>query len=424
MNKLNQEVSRYIPAELQNLLDAASRSVSKILTKALFGNEISEIEGAVLFNCRDKEKDTDRAAIFSVADILRQRSKGDYVTFVVNRNINFTNICYMGCRFCGFAKRKEEPGSEWLEPSQVVERAKQAWDRGGTEVCIQGGLHPKMEGNYYRELVLAIKAALPDMHIHAFSPFEVWYGAVKSKLSYRDFLSDLKDCGLGSMPGTAAEILDTEVRQKLTKNKLSADCWEEIIRTAHDVGIPSTATIMYGHVDEPKHWAAHIALLREIQKDTGGFTELVPLSFVHTDSPLFLNNPNSVRPGPTDHEVDLMHSVSRIMLNGFIDNIQVSWTKLGAERARNMLSLGVNDLGGTLMNESISRSAGSKHGQEITAAELCEIIRSAGRIPVRRNTIYKTIDIYKDHDPIDVVPLVERKSDPLNFLKMFPETAE
>ena len=424
MNKLNQEVSRYIPAELQNLLDAASRSVSQILTKALFGNEISEIEGAVLFNCRDKEKVTDRAAIFSVADILRQRSKGDYVTFVVNRNINFTNICYMGCRFCGFAKRKEDKGSEWLEPSQVVERARQAWDRGGTEVCIQGGLHPKMEGNYYRELVLAIKAALPDMHIHAFSPFEVWYGAVKSKLSYRDFLSDLKDCGLGSMPGTAAEILDTEVRQKLTKNKLSADCWEEIIRTAHDVGIPSTATIMYGHVDEPKHWAAHIALLREIQKDTGGFTELVPLSFVHTDSPLFLNNPNSVRPGPTDHEVDLMHSVSRIMLNGFIDNIQVSWTKLGAERARNMLSLGVNDLGGTLMNESISRSAGSKHGQEITAAELCEIIRSAGRIPVRRNTIYKTIDIYKDHDPIDIVPLVERKSDPLNFLKMFPEAAE
>ena len=424
MNKLNQEVSRYIPAELQNLLDAASRPVSQILTKALFGNEISEIEGAVLFNCRDKEKVTDRAAIFSVANILRQRSKGDYVTFVVNRNINFTNICYMGCRFCGFAKRKEDPGSEWLEPSQVVKRAQQAWDRGGTEVCIQGGLHPKMEGNYYRELVLAIKAALPDMHIHAFSPFEVWYGAVKSKLSYRDFLSDLKDCGLGSMPGTAAEILDTEVRQKLTKNKLSADCWEEIIRAAHDVGIPSTATIMYGHVDEPKHWAAHIALLREIQKDTGGFTELVPLSFVHTDSPLFLNNPNSVRPGPTDHEVDLMHSVSRIMLNGFIDNIQVSWTKLGAERARNMLSLGVNDLGGTLMNESISRSAGSKHGQEITAAELCEIIRSAGRIPVRRNTIYKTIDIYKDHDPIDIVPLVERKSDPLNFLKMFPETAE
>ena len=424
MNKVNQQVSKFIPAELQNLLDKASSSVSQILSHALFGNEVSEGDGTILFNCRDNEKFTDRAAIFAVADILRQRSKGDYVTFVVNRNINFTNICYMGCRFCGFAKRKEEAGSEWLEPAQVVERAYRAWDRGGTEVCIQGGLHPKMEGSYYRELILAIKASLPDMHIHAFSPFEVWYGSVKSKMSYRDFLSDLKDCGLGSMPGTAAEILDTEVRQKLTKNKLSAQCWEEIIRTAHDIGIPSTATIMYGHVDEPKHWSAHIALLREIQRDTGGFTELVPLSFVHTDSPLFLNNPNSVRPGPTDHEVDLMHAVSRIMLNGFIDNIQVSWTKLGAERARDMLSLGVNDLGGTLMNESISRSAGSKHGQEITALELCEIIRSAGRTPVRRNTIYKTVDIYKDYDPIDITPLVERKSDPLNFLKMFPETVE
>ena len=398
MNKVNQQVSKFIPAELQNLLDSASSSVSQILSNALFGNEISEDDGTVLFNCRDNEKVIDRSAIFAVADILRRRSKGDYVTFVVNRNINFTNICYMGCRFCGFAKRKEEAGSEWLEPAQVVERAQRAWDRGGTEVCIQGGLHPKMEGSYYRELILAIKASLPDMHIHAFSPFEVWYGSVKSKMSYRDFLSDLKDCGLGSMPGTAAEILDTEVRQKLTKNKLSAQCWEEIIRTAHDIGILSTATIMYGHVDEPKHWSAHIALLREIQRDTGGFTELVPLSFVHTDSPLFLNNPNLVRPGPTDHEVDLMHSVSRIMLNGFIDNIQVSWTKLGAERARDMLSLGVNDLGGTLMNESISRSAGSKHGQEITASELCEIIRSTGRTPVRRNTVYKTIDIFKDHD--------------------------
>ena len=387
MNKVNQQVSKFIPAELQNLLDSASSSVSQILSNALFGNEISEDDGTVLFNCRDNEKVTDRSAIFAVADILRRRSKGDYVTFVVNRNINFTNICYMGCRFCGFAKRKEEAGSEWLEPAQVVERAQRAWDRGGTEVCIQGGLHPKMEGSYYRELILAIKASLPDMHIHAFSPFEVWYGSVKSKMSYRDFLSDLKDCGLGSMPGTAAEILDTEVRQKLTKNKLSAQCWEEIIRTAHDIGIPSTATIMYGHVDQPKHWSAHIALLREIQRDTGRFTELVPLSFVHTDSPLFLNNPNLVRPGPTDHEVDLMHSVSRIMLNGFIDNIQVSWTKLGAERARDMLSLGVNDLGGTLMNESISRSAGSKHGQEITASELCEIIRSTGPVSYTHLTL-------------------------------------
>jgi FO synthase len=227
------------------------------------------------------------------------------------------------------------------------------------------------------------------------------------------------------MPGTAAEILDTEVRQKLTKNKLSTEKWVEIIRAAHEVGIPTTATIMYGHVDGPEHWAAHIRLLRDIQKDTGGFTELVPLSFVHTESPLYTQNPNEVRPGPTADEVDLMHAVSRIMLHGHIDNIQVSWTKLGAERARQMMARGVNDIGGTLMNESISRSAGSKHGQEITAKELVDLIRSAGRMPVRRNTVYDVMDVFDDHDPVDIAPLVERKSaNPLDFLEMFPEPVQ
>ncbi|MEM9350554.1 MAG: 5-amino-6-(D-ribitylamino)uracil--L-tyrosine 4-hydroxyphenyl transferase CofH [Pseudomonadota bacterium] len=421
MTQEQQSFERRRPVELQGLLDGASRPVWRILNRALLGRETSEEEGALLFHCRDNERDADRAAIYAVANSLRERANGDHVTFVVNRNINFTNICYMGCRFCGFAKRQEEAGAEWLSPEQVVARAQEAWDRGGTEVCIQGGLHPKLPGTYYRDLVLAIKAALPDMHIHAFSPFEIWYGAVKSKLCYWDFLSDLRDCGLGSMPGTAAEILDTEVRKKLTKNKLSAERWEEIIRTAHEVGIPTTATIMYGHVDAPEHWAGHIARLRNIQRDTGGFTELVPLSFVHTDSPLYTQNPDEVRPGPTAHEVDLMHAVSRIMLHGFIDNIQVSWTKLGAERARQMLKRGVNDLGGTLMNESISRAAGSKHGQEITARELCDIIRSAGRVPVRRNTVYDTVDIFEHHDPVEIAPLVERKSNPLDFLEMFPE---
>ncbi|MEE2946010.1 MAG: 5-amino-6-(D-ribitylamino)uracil--L-tyrosine 4-hydroxyphenyl transferase CofH [Pseudomonadota bacterium] len=424
MTQAHTNFLRHRPAHLQSALDAASRPVWRVLNRALLGQEISEADGATLFHCRDAEKGADRAAIYATADALRHKANGDQVSFVVNRNINFTNICYMGCRFCGFAKRTEEAGAEWLEPAQVVERAQEAWDRGGTEVCIQGGLHPKMGGSYYRDLLIAIKSALPDMHVHAFSPFEIWYGAVKSKMTYHDFLSDLRDCGLGSMPGTAAEILDTEVRQKLTKNKLSAERWEEIIRTAHEVGIPTTATIMYGHVDAPEHWAAHIALLRDIQRDTGGFTELVPLSFVHTESPLFTHNPEEVRPGPTEHEVDLMHAVSRIMLHGFIDNIQVSWTKLGAERARQMLSQGVNDLGGTLMNESISRSAGSKHGQEITATELVEIIRSAGRVPVRRNTVYETVDVFDDHDPVDIAPLVARKSDPLEFLKMFPEVVQ
>ncbi len=398
-------------------LEAASAPVRAILTKALSGGEVSEAEGVTLF----RTTGADALATYATADELRRRANGDRVSFVVNRNINFTNICYMGCRFCGFAKRSEEAGAEWLEPDQVVARAQQAWDRGATEVCIQGGLHPKMEGTYYRDLVVAIKAALPDMHIHAFSPFEIWYGASKTKMSYRDFLADLKAAGLGSMPGTAAEVLDTDVRMQLTKNKLSAEKWVEIIRTAHAVGIPTTATIMYGHIDAPEHWAAHIRLLRDIQKDTGGFTELVPLSFVHTESPLYAQNPDKVRPGPTALEVDLMHAVSRIMLHGWIDNIQVSWTKLGAERAHQMLSRGVNDLGGTLMNESISRAAGAAHGQEITARELAQIIRGAGRVPVRRNTIYEVREVYEHHDPEVIAPLVDRQGrDPLAFLEMFP----
>ncbi|MEO0664379.1 MAG: 5-amino-6-(D-ribitylamino)uracil--L-tyrosine 4-hydroxyphenyl transferase CofH [Pseudomonadota bacterium] len=421
MRNAPQDFDRRRDAALQARLEGASRPVWRILNGVLIGKEVTERQGEALFSVTTE---ADRQAIYATADALRRTVNGDHVTFVVNRNINFTNICYMGCRFCGFAKRKEDTAAEWLEPAQVVERAQEAWNRGGTEVCIQGGLHPKMSGSYYRELVLAIKAALPGMHIHAFSPFEIWYGATKSNMSYKDFLADLKACGLGSMPGTAAEILDTEVRQKLTKNKLSAEQWVEIIRTAHEVGIPTTATIMYGHVDAPRHWAAHIALLRDIQRDTGGFTELVPLSFVHTESPLYTQSPETVRPGPTAQEVDLMHAVSRIMLHGFIDNIQVSWTKLGAERARQMLERGVNDLGGTLMNESISRAAGSDHGQEITAKELCDIIRSAGRVPVRRNTLYETVDIFEHHDPEDVSPLVARTSDPLDFLKMFPEVSQ
>ena len=417
MQVLARDVDRPVVADWQHALDTASAPVRRILDGVLIGREVTEADGALLF----RTSGLDKAAVFCVADALRERVNGDRVSFVVNRNINFTNICYMGCRFCGFAKRREATDAEWLELDQIVARAQEAWDRGGTEVCIQAGLHPAMSGTYYREIILAIKAALPEMHIHAYSPFEIWYGAAKTRMSYEDFLTDLKECGLGSMPGTAAEILDTEVRKKLTRNKLSAEQWVKIIRTAHKVGIPTSATIMYGHVDGPEHWAAHIALLREIQKDTGGFTELVPLSFVHTESPLYRESPDEVRPGPTVDEVDLMHAVSRIMLHGRIDNIQVSWTKLGAERARRMLSRGANDLGGTLMNESISRSAGSTHGQEITARELVDLIRSAGRMPVRRNTLYETVDVFDDHDPVAIAPLVRRPAaNPLDFLKMFP----
>lgn len=391
----------------------ASAPVRAILDRALAGHEVSQAQGETLFKARG----SDLTAVLSVADQLRHQTCGDDVTFAVNRNINFTNVCYMGCQFCGFAKRMEDEGAEFLPLETIVARAREAWARGGTEVCIQGGLHPKMAGTHYRDILLALKAELPDMHIHAFSPFEIWYGMKKTGMSVRAFLEDLKACGLDSMPGTAAEILDTEIRKQLTRDKLTADQWVEIIRTAHEVGIKTTATIMYGHVDGPEHWAAHLALIRDIQRDTHGFTEFVPLSFVHEDAPLFLADPDGVRPGPSDDEVALMHAVSRIMLHGFIDNIQVSWTKLGPQRAMTMLACGVNDLGGTLMNESISRAAGAKNGQEVTAHEMVQIIRSADRVPVQRNTLYGVIQRFDCLDPEALSPLVDRKgANPLAFL--------
>ena len=392
-----------------------SKDIRLILENSLSDRRPSSDDIERLFLTTGKEK----KAVLQVADWLRERIHGDNVSFVINRNINFTNVCYMGCKFCGFAKRLDEAGAEWISVEQVVQRAEEAWNRGASEVCIQGGLHPKLPGTYYRDLLIALKKALPKIHIHAYSPFEIWYGAKKMKLSYSDFLEDLKECGLGSMPGTAAEILDKQIREKLTKNKLSTASWVEIIETAHSLGIPSTATIMYGHIDAPMHWAIHLDTIRRIQIETGGFTEFVPLSFVHYDSPLFLENPNLVRPGASDNEIDLMHAVSRIALNGLIDNVQVSWTKLGAERARNLLSMGVNDMGGTLMNESISRSAGSKNGQEITEREMVDIIRSASKVPVRRNTLYKTIKTYRTNEAVTTSePLVSRDGqNPLSFLK-------
>ena len=398
----------------EDIISDASAEIRLILENFLNNNQpsLNDIEQLFITKGRDKK------VILNIADYLRNKVNGDNVTFVVNRNINFTNICYMGCKFCGFAKRANQLGAEWLSLDEVVRRAEEAWNRGATEVCIQGGLHPKLPGTYYRDILIAIKKVLPKIHIHAFSPFEIWYGAKKSRMSYADFLQDLRECGLGSMPGTAAEILDTRIRKKLTKDKLSANQWIEIIKTAHKSKIPSTATIMYGHIDSPKEWAIHLDILRRIQVETGGFTEFVPLSFVHYDSPLYLESPYEVRPGATDNEIELMHAVSRIVLSGFIDNIQVSWTKLGPEKARNLLSMGVNDLGGTLMNESISRSAGSKNGQEITEAEMIEIIRSASKTPIRRDTLYRELKTYNLEDTVDTAdPLVSRNgTNPLSFL--------
>ncbi len=399
------------PAEIA--LGEASPVIRAILDRALEGRMISRDDGEVLFSADG----ADLAALVATADQIRRRRVGERVTFVTVRNINFTNVCYMACQFCNFGVRKEAKGAELLSLEEVANRAEEAWLRGGTEVCIQGGLHPDIDGDHYFRLLDAVKTRVPQMHVHAFSPFEIWYGVKKSRMPLEKYLAALKAAGLGSMPGTAAEILDTEIRLQLTRNKLSADEWERIIRAAHGAGIRTTSTIMYGHIDGPAHWAAHIDRVRSIQMDTGGFTEFVPLGFVHEQTRLFRDHPDA-RPGPTAAENVRMHAVARLMLAGFIDNIQVSWVKLGPETARFMLDCGVNDLGGTLMNESISRAAGSVHGQEITPSEMVRIIRSAGRIPVQRNTLYDVVADYSERDPDEIAPLVGRRqgANPLAFL--------
>ncbi len=397
---------------LDPLLGRASRDVARILEKPFSGGDITPVDAVHLFAADGADRDV----LFHAADCLRQLVNGDRASFAIVRNINFTNVCYMGCQFCGFAKRREEQGAEVLGLDEIVRRAQEARERGGTEVCIQGGLNPDLEWRHYRKIVEAIKADVPDVHIHAFSPFEIWYGARQAKMPYAEYILDLKDAGLGSMPGTAAEILDVTIRKQLTRDKLSAEDWVTIIKSAHRVGVPTTATIMYGHIDRPEHWAAHLGLLRGIQKETGGFTELVPLGFVHEDSPLY-HRRNDVRAGPSADESLKMHAVARVMLHGHIDNIQVSWVKLGPEMAVKMLQTGANDLGGTLMNESISRAAGAKHGQEVTPVEMVKLIRAADRIPVQRNTLYDVVDVFDDHDPVPIDPLVTRAGvTPIDFL--------
>jgi len=369
--------------------------VQTILNKAILGEELSVDEACVLFATEGEEAQ----AVLAAADQVREQRVGNTGSFVVTRNINFTNVCYMGCRFCNFATEKGSKDAEFLTVEQVADRAEEAWQRGATEVCIQGGLHPDIDADYYRNLVIAVKKRVPEIHIHAFSPFEIWYGCKKARLEPEVFLSELKALGLGSMPGTAAEILDTEVRKQLTKNKLTTEEWVRIIRAAHSVGVPTTSTIMYGHVDQPIHWANHLKLLRDIQKDTGGFTEFVPLGFIHYETRLYKDNPDKVRPGPTRDEHFKMHAIARLMLQGHIDNIQASWVKMGPDVAAQMLRSGANDLGGTLMNESISRAAGATHGQEVMPEDMVANIEAAGLSAIQRNTKYQTVRDYTQ-DPV------------------------
>jgi FO synthase len=329
--------------------------------------------------------------VVRLADDLRRETVGDDVTYVVNRNINFTNVCYVGCRFCAFAQRRTDADAYSLSLDEVADRAREAWDLGATEVCMQGGIDPELPATAYFDLVTAVKQRVPEMHVHAFSPMEVVNGTARTGLSIEDFLIKAREAGLGSLPGTAAEILDDEVRWVLTKGKLPTRTWIEVVSTAHQVGIPTTSTMMYGHVDNPRHWVNHLRVLCRIQDaalDSGGsgFTEFVPLPFVHTSAPIYLAG--VARPGPTLRDNLAVHAMARILLHGRIRNIQTSWVKLGVDGTRAMLDAGANDVGGTLMEETISRMAGSEHGSAKTVAELVEIGAGIGRPVVERTTTY------------------------------------
>jgi FO synthase len=368
--------TRDIPPER---LDA---DIRRALTKAAAHRPITDREALALFDAEGRALE----ALTRVADDLRAEAVGDDITYVVNRNINFTNVCYVGCRFCAFAQREQDRESYTLTLTEVADRAEEAWARGASEVCMQGGIHPDLPGSFYLDLLDAVKARVPDIHIHAFSPMEVLNGATKLGVSFAEFLSEARAHGLGSIPGTAAEILDDEVRWVLTKGKLPADTWEEIVRTAHGLGIPSSSTIMYGHVDAPPHWVAHIRRLARIQQDTGGFTEFVPLSFVHQNAPIYLAG--KARPGATVEEDLRMHAVARILLDGVIPNVQVSWVKLGVQASQAILRAGANDFGGTLMEETISRMAGAEWGISMEPSAFDDAIRAIGRTPAVRTTTY------------------------------------
>jgi FO synthase len=327
-------------------------------------------------------------ALAGLADELRRQTAGDDVTYIVTRNINFTNVCYTGCRFCAFAQRRTDADAYTLSLEQIGDRAAEAWEAGATEVCMQGGIHPDLPGTAYFDIAAEVKRRCPDMHVHAFSPMEVMNGASRTGLPVREWLMRAREAGVDSLPGTAAEILDDDVRWVLTKGKLPAATWIEVITTAHQLGFRTSATMMYGHVDTPRHWVGHLRVLRGIQEQTGGFTEFVLLPFVHASSPIYLAG--MARPGPTRRENRAVHAVSRLMLHGAIDNIQCSWVKLGADACQDVLRGGVNDLGGTLMEETISRMAGSQNGSYKTISELAELVAPTGRPLRQRTTVYGT----------------------------------
>ena len=373
------------PAETKSQAEISSCSpaVAECLQACRAGQELSFEQGLLLANADE----SDLQALVAFADTLRREAVGDAITYVVNRNINFTNVCFVGCSFCGFGKGPGAPDAYSLSAEDVVRKAREAWDLGATEVCIQGGLPRDLNGFFYRDILRAIKRALPSMHVHAFSPMEISYGVDKTGMPLRDYLQMMKNEGLGSIPGTAAEILDDRVRRELSPNKLPVARWVEIISTAHELGIPTTSTMMYGHVEEPADWVRHILLLRSIQRRTGGFTEFVPLGFIHENTRLYKHG--GARPGAMRNEHLRVHALARVLLRGAIKNIQVSWVKLGFEASLACLNAGANDFSGTLMEENISKAAGATFGEYVSPHDFRRMIRSIGRVPAERTTAYK-----------------------------------
>ena len=378
------------PSEVMNAIVNTPRHVSadiaRLLDKASAGEALDETEIIRLFQSRGD----DFTAVVQCADALRAQTNGNSVSFVVNRNINYTNICYFKCQFCAFSKGKLSENLRGrpydLSDEEIARRTTEAWERGATEVCMQGGIHPEYTGETYINIVRTVKSAQPNMHVHAFSPLEVWQGAATLKMDIGEYLQQLKDVGLNTLPGTAAEILDDEVRNIICADKINTQQWLDVMEAAHSIGYKTTATIMYGHVEKLEHWARHIMRVRELQERTGGFTEFVPLPFVHMEAPMYLKG--KARKGPTFREAILMHSVARLALHGQIDNIQTSWVKMGHEGVKACMNSGCNDLGGTLMNESISRAAGTQHGQETNPRQMGNLIRRLNRDPQQRSTSY------------------------------------
>lgn len=376
---------------LERLNSAVSADVRGLLDRALEKRELSPADAERLLGVHGP----DFHALIAAADHARREDRGDDVSYVVCRNINFTNVCYVGCSFCGFARHKDDHEESFdRSHAEILAKCEDAIARGATEVCIQGGIHPNKDHTHYRDILRAIKAVYPDLHIHAYSPEEIDFGHKKSGMKLSEYLQWLVDAGLGTMPGTAAEILDDEVRNILSPKKLKTARWVEIIRTAHQIGLRSTSTLMYGHIEKPHHIAAHMNLIREIQKETGGFTEFVPLGFIHEKNLLY--NLLGSRPGPSMEEDLRIIAVARLFMRPWIENIQVSWVKMGHKLGQMALCAGANDFGGTLMEESISRESGSDFGENTPPEEFRRLIREIGRVPVERTTLYQTVQRFED----------------------------